>query len=176
MNKVISKASINLKLSDDLKEKIKSKADAKQQTVSQYMRQLLSNYYDGSLCKNEIAKNERKEFINSTNFLQLVVWMYSIKRSNKFKERQEDVDNYIRTLKKVDEHFPDNLIAEFNKVLSDLIRVTNENSIIYKDYKFANGYTSTPEFNFEILERYLLSFGIPIVVPSFKALEIIKKT
>jgi uncharacterized protein (DUF1778 family) len=38
MNKVISKASINLKLSDDLKEKIKSKADAKQQTVSQYMR------------------------------------------------------------------------------------------------------------------------------------------
>lgn len=175
MNKVISKASINLKLSDDLKEKIKSKADAKQQTVSQYMRQLLSNYYDGSLCKNEIAKNELKEFINSTDFLQLVVWIYSKKQSNKYKEGDKNIVNYIRTLKKVEEHLPTNLVTEFDKVLSDIIRSTNTKSIVSKDYTFANGYHSTPEFNFKILEKYLLNFGNPIVVPSMAGLDFLVK-
>jgi hypothetical protein len=135
------------------------------------MRALLSNYYDGSLCKNEIAKNERKEFINSTEFLQLVVWIYSIKRSNKFKESDKNIEKYIRTLKKVEEHLPANLVTEFDKVLSDIIRSINTKSIVSKDYTFADGYHFTPEFNFEILEKYLLNFGNPIVVPPMKGLE-----
>lgn len=167
MSKAIRKASINLKLTDDLKEKVKSKADLKQQTVSKYIRDLLSDYYDGSLCKGEIVKIERKEFINSTDFLQLVVWIYSKRKSNKYREGDKNIEKYIRTLKKTEEHLPKYVVAEFDKVLSDIIRSNNEKSISSKDYTFANGYSSTPEFMFEILERYLLSFGIPIVVPSF---------
>lgn len=175
MNKALSTASINLKLSDELKEKIKSKAESKQQTVSQYMRDLLSNYYDGSLCKNEIAKNERKEFINSTEFLQLVVWIYSKRKSNKYRERDKNIEKYIRTLKKIEEHLSGYMVAEFDKVLSDIIRSENQKIIALKDYSFTNGYSSTPEFNFEILEKYLLDFGNPIVVPDMNGLEFIKK-
>lgn len=171
MNKVISKASINLKLSDDLKEKIKRKADAKQQTVSQYMRALLAHYYDGSLCKNEIVKNERKEFINSTKFLQLVVWIYSKRKSNIYRESDKNIEKYIRTLKKVEEHLSTNLVTEFDMVLSDIIRSINTKPMVSKDYTFENGYHFTPEFNFEIFEKYLLNFGNPIVVPPMKGLE-----
>ena len=88
MSKPTRIASINLKLPDDLKAKLKSKAEIKQQTVSKYIRELLSNYFDGTLCKGDVVINERKTFINSTEFLKLIVWMYSIKRSSKFKETQ----------------------------------------------------------------------------------------
>lgn len=172
MSKAIRKASINLKLTDDLKEKVKSKADLKQQTVSQYIRELLSNYYDGSLCKNEIAKIERREFINSTDFLQLVVWIYSKKKSSKYREGDKNIEKYTRTLKKTEEQLPAYVVAEFDKVLSDIIRSTNEKLIVSKDYTFANGYSAKSEFNFEILEKYLLDFGNPIVVPSFERLKL----
>jgi hypothetical protein len=175
MNKVKGQASINLKLSEDLKKRTEEKADLKQQTVSKYIRELLSNYYDGSLCKNEIAKNERKEFINSTDFLQLVVWIYSKRKSNIYREGDKNIEKYIRTLKKVEEHLPANLVTEFDKVLSDIIRSTNTKSIVSKDYTFANGYHSTPEFNFEILEKYLLNFGTPIVIPSMAGLDFLVK-
>lgn len=175
MNKPTRKASINLKLPDELKAKLKSVAELKQQTVSKYMRELLSNYFDGSLCKGDVVKNERKTFINSTEFLKLIVWMYSIKRSKTYKQTQTDLDNYIETLKKIAQHFPNNLVKEFDKVLFDLIRVTNENSEYSKDYKFADGYNSTPEFNFEILEKYLFEFEKPIQFPSISRFGSLKK-
>lgn len=159
MNKFKGQASINLKLSENLKQRTKEKADLKQQTVSKYIRELLVNYFDGTLCISEMAKNQRKEFINSTEFLQLIVWMYSIRKLNKFKETQEELEGYISTLKKTQEHFPKNLVSEFDKVLLDLIRIANETSkYSKKDYKFADGYTSNPEFNFELLENYLFSY------------------
>lgn len=91
----MKKASINLKLPDDLKERVKNKSDLKQQTVSKYIRELLSNYFDGSLCKNEIAKNERKEFVGSTDFLQLVVWIYSKRKSNKYLEGDKNIEKPV---------------------------------------------------------------------------------
>jgi hypothetical protein len=175
MNKVKGQTSINLKLPEDLKQLTKEKADLKQQTVSKYIRELLSNYFDGTLCISEIAKNQRKEFINSTEFLQLIVWMYSIRKSNKFKETPGKLEGYISTLKKTQEHFPKNLVSEFDKVLLDLIRIENENSKYSKDYKFADGYSSNPEFNFEILENYLLSYESPIKPPPLSGTELLKK-
>lgn len=175
MSKAIRKASINLKLTDDLKEKVKSKADLKQKTVSKYIRDLLCSYYDGTLCKNEVAKDERKEFVNSTDFLQLVVWIYSKRKSSKYREGDKNIDKYIRTLKKTEEYLPRHLVTEFDKVLSDIIRSNNERLITSKDYTFANGYSSTPEFMFEVLERYLLNFGNPIVIPSMQGLDFITK-
>ncbi|MFL1012092.1 hypothetical protein [Flavisericum labens] len=151
--------SINLKLSDELKEKVKNRAGLRKQTISKYVRELLSNYFDGSLCKGEIIKNEKKEFINSTDFLQLIVWIYSKRRSNTFKEQPGELEGYIGTLKKTADHFPKHLVLEFDKVLLDLIRVQNVTTDFGKDYKFADGYSYTPNFNFEILEKYLLNYS-----------------
>lgn len=153
-----NKSSINLKMSEDLKSEIKKKADLKQQTISKYIRDLLSGYFDGTLCKAEKARNARNEFVNSTEFLQLIIWMYSVKRSKKFKEILPDPQYYIETLKNTAHHLPKYIVNEFDKVLFDLIRVANLASGSTKDYKFTNGYTSTPEFNFELLEKYLLNY------------------
>ena len=174
MSKPTRIASINLKLPDDLKAKLKSKAEIKQQTVSKYIRELLPNYFDGTLCKGDVVINERKTFINSTEFLKLIVWMYSIKRSSKFKETQSDLDNYIGTLKKTTQHLPKDLVLEFDKVLFDLIRVTNEASKYSKDYKFADGYKSTPEFDYELLEKYILNYEKLIKFPSISGCDLLK--
>ena len=161
-----NKSSINLKMSDDLKSKIKEKADLKQQTISKYIRELLSGYFVGTLCKSERAIIERKEFINSTEFLQLVVWIYTKKISSKFKETQDDLDKYIGILKKTTQHLPKHIVLEFDKVLLDLIRVTNEKSKYSKGYRFVNGDTSSLRFNFELLEKYLLNYEKPAKIPS----------
>lgn len=161
MNKVKGQASINLKLSEDLKKRTEEKADLKQQTVSKYIRELLSNYFDGTLCKDDIARNARKEFMNSIAFIQLIVWMYSKRKSAKFQEEPADLEKYIGTLKNTSNYLPNDLVLEFDKVLFDLIRVTNEESKYAKEYKFANGYSSTPQFNFELLENYLLNLKEP---------------
>lgn len=165
MSNDLGKASINLKMSDGLKEKIKTRADIRKQTVSKYIRELLSNYFDGSLCKAELDRNEKREYINSTEFLKLIVWIYSKKRSKEFKETTDDLDKFIGTLKKAELHLPKNLASELDKVLFDLIRVKNEASNYSKDYKFADGYSSSPEFNFEILEKYIRDYERPITVP-----------
>ncbi|MDO7173907.1 hypothetical protein [Mariniflexile sp. AS56] len=175
MSKPVSQASINLKLSDDLKEKIKTKAELKQLTISKYIRELLLDYFDGTLCRREVVKNQENEFVNSTDFLQLVVWVYSIKRSSKFKEKADDLDNYIKTLKKVDNHLPKYLVVEFDKVLSDVLRVINENTAYSKEYRFANGYSASPEFNFDLLEKYLLTYGKRIIVPDMSYLNLKEK-
>ena len=175
MSKTPIQPSINLKLSEALKEKINHKAHLKQQTVSKYIRELLSTYFDGTLCKGEIAKNARKEFINSTEFLQLVVWMYSKQKSKDFKEKIEELEGYVKTLKKAEEHLPKGLALEFDKVLFDVLRVKNENLKYSAGYKFTDGYSSTPEFNFELLEKYLLNYEKPMIVPSFKGISFPKK-
>jgi len=50
---------------------------------------------------------------------------------------------------------------EFDKVLSDVLRANDETLKYSKGYTFADGYSSTPEFNFELLENYLLTFEKP---------------
>jgi hypothetical protein len=175
MDKAVGQASINLKLTDDLKEKIKNRAGFRKQTISKYIRDLLSDYFVGTLCEREIEKNHRYEFVNSTEFLQLVVWMYSKKRSNKFIEKESEIENYIRTLKKIDDHLPKIIVDEFDKVLSDILRLNNLQSIYSKEFKFADGYSSSPEFNFEMLEKYILAFGKPLIVTSMEGLNLKKK-
>ena len=174
MSKPKSQPSINLKLSEELKEKVNQKASFKKQTVSKYIRELLVTYFDGTLCKGEIARNATKEFINSTEFLQLVVWMYSKRKSNDSKETHGEIDAYIKTLKSVERHFPKDLSSEFDKVLLDVLRVKNETSKYAKDYKFVDGYSSSPEFNFELLEKYLLNYEKSIIVPDISGLKIPK--
>lgn len=175
MSKPAYQPSINLKLSEDLKEKVNQRAAQKQQTVSKYIRELLSTYFDGTLCRSEIQRHAKKDFINSTVFLQLVVWMYSKRKTNGFKEKPEELDAYIKTLKNVEQHLPKDLAVEFDKVLFDVLRVKGETLKYSKEYRFADGYSSSPEFNFELFEKYLLNYEKPIALPSFPGFKNIAK-
>jgi len=44
-----------------------------------------------------------------------------------------------------------------------------------KEYKFVNSFSSTPEFNFELLEKYILNYENPTKVPSKKGIDLIKE-
>jgi hypothetical protein len=154
--------SVNLKLSEELKQKINIRANFKNQTVSKYLRELLTNYFDGTLCIGEIEKNEKKEFINSTEFLQLIVWIYSKQKKSDFKESDKDLDGYIKTLKKVVIYLPEDLVQEFDKILMDILRVKNEESKYSKDYRFVNGYSSSPKFNFQLFEEFIFRYEKPV--------------
>ncbi|WP_452218390.1 ribbon-helix-helix protein, CopG family [Lacinutrix undariae] len=157
MSKGVVQPSINLKLSEELKRRIKEKSDFEGLTVSKYIRELLSNYLDGTLCVEEKEVVKEDTFFTSIDFLQLIVWMYSKRNKNSFQETEEDLDRYIRILKKIEMHLPKNLSIEFDKVLLDILRVKNEKSKYSKNYEFARSYSSSPEFNFMLLEAYLLT-------------------
>lgn len=174
MNNDTGKSSINLKMSDELKEKIKLRANFRKQTLSRYIRELLADYFDGSLCKGTVTRNENKEFINSTEFLQLVVWVYSKRKSNKHKETPQDLDRYSATLKKTANHLPKYVVAEFDKVLLDIIRVQNESKKFTVSYKFVDVDSSSLMFNYDVLEKYLLNYEKVIKVPSLGSFEGLK--
>lgn len=160
--------SVNLKLSEELKQKINIRANFKNQTVSKYLRELLTNYFDGTLCIGEIEKNEKKEFINSTEFLQLIVWIYSKQKKSDFKESDKDLDGYIKTLKKVVTYLPEDLVQEFDKILMDILRVKNEESKYSKDYRFVNGYSSSPKFNFQLFEEFIFRYEKPVDIEAVR--------
>ena len=160
--------SINLKLSEELKQKINIKANFKNQTISKYLRELLTTYFDGTLCVGEIEKHEKKEFINSTEFLQLIVWMYSKREIKEFRESDKDLDGYVNTLKRISIYFSNALVLEFDKVLMDILRVKNEESKYSKDYRFVTGYSSSPKFNFQLFEEFIFRYEKPVDIEAIK--------
>lgn len=166
--------SVNLKLSEELKQKINSRANLKNQTVSKYLRELLTIYFDGTLCVGEIEKSKKKEFINSTEFLQLIVWMYSKREIREFRESDKDLDGYVNTLKRISTYFSDTLVLEFDKVLMDILRVKNEESKYSKDYRFVNGYSSSPKFNFQLFEEFIFRYEKPVDIDMIRELMRLK--
>ena len=56
------------------------------------------------------------------------------------------------------EDLPSKIISEFDKVLIDLIKIKNENeSLSYVRFKFCEISYSNTNFNYELLEEYLLN-------------------
>jgi hypothetical protein len=149
--------SINFRVPELLKIDILREAAFLNKTVSTYLRDLLTEYLDGSLYRDEIAFYERNEFINNTEFIQLVIWMYSKRNNKKCTSTPAQLDDYIKTLKKIDGNLPDEFVSEFDKVLEDVLRVKKETSDYKKEYKFCQSSHFSPGFDYGKLEDYLLN-------------------
>jgi len=61
----------------------------------------------------------------------------------------------------IDQYQPKHFVMEFDKVLLDVFRAKSATSNYSREYTFADGYSSTPEFNFSLLENYLLTLDKP---------------
>lgn len=153
----VSVSSVNLKLSQELKNQIKKQAEENNQTVSKFIRELLIEYLDGTLYDNELAFYRGKEYINSTEFLQLVVWMYTKKNEQNCTSTESQLNSYISTLKKTEHNLPKDLVKEFDKVLLDTMRVINEESSANKYFKFSDALSYSPTFDFIKFEDYILN-------------------
>lgn len=149
--------SINFRLPQELREKVLQKAAIENKTVSNYLRDHLESFLSGKLIEDAIAPYVRHKFINSNEFLQLVVWMYQKKENPRISDYDKLIQKeYIETLKKVSQYLPKDLADEFEKVLYDVIYSIQENRYSYKIF---NSDYSSINFDFEKLENYINNLG-----------------
>jgi len=142
--------SINFRLSEELKKWVAEQAENQNRTVSNYLRDHLEEFMNGDLY------GYKEDFKNSTEFIKLIIWMYSKRDEKNCTTTMNQLDNYIRTLKKIGEEFPDYLEVEFDKVLFDVIRVRNEKPEYYKEFIFSNKSNTQTGFDYNKLENHLL--------------------
>lgn len=157
-NKIVNNdPSINFRLPKKLKQRINKEAGQNNLTVSNYIRNLLESYYDGELFEEEMFAYRRYEFIQSTEFIKLAVWMYSKRNDRKYTSENDELDGYIRTLKKVEGYLPSHLVTEFDKVLQDLLSVKNkDSSYLQFDFCYEHG---NNKFNYSLLEAYIFNIS-----------------
>ncbi len=147
--------SINFRLPKDLREKVAKEAALLNVTVSNYLRNHLVDFYSGKLFEKEIVFDHSHELINSNEFLQLVVLVFSKRKNEKCKSTNDQLNRYIRTIKKLEGILPDSLVIEFDKVLMDLIRVQGDTSS-FRVFKFCGQSYTTTGFDYEKLESFIL--------------------
>ena len=148
--------SINFRLPKELREQIIQEAQLLNSTVSNYLRNHLDDFFSGKLYEKEIVFDQELKLINSAEFLQLVVWVFSKRRNEKCTSTNNELNSYIRTIKKLEGILPDNLVIEFDKILMDLIRVQGDTSQ-YRVFKFCGQSYTTPTFDYEKLENFVLN-------------------
>ena len=148
---------INFRLPEKLKLEIHKQASLVNKTVSNYLRDHLTKYLDGTLYQKEIDFLEDHQFVNSTEFLQLVTWMYRKRKDNYFRSDNEQLDKYIYTIKNIQHHLPIDLIQEFDKVLVCLLNVPSGNRIL----KFTGENIIREAFNYGKLEEFIERLNQP---------------
>ena len=148
--------SINFRLPEQLKREIYKRAAVENKTVANYLREHLTEFMDGSLFEKEVSHFQNHDFINSTEFLQLIVWMYTKREDKKCTSDNDQLDGYLETIKRISLNLPNDLVPEFNKVLFDILRVKNKDKEFEKIFKFSKKSDVKSGFNYERLEQYLL--------------------
>lgn len=153
--------SINFRLPEELKVNIYKRASLENKTVSNFLRDHLTEFMDGSLYAREISYFRDNSFINSTEFVQLITWVMTKKESSKCCSTNEQLDTYIQTIKRMDFSIPVNIVKEFDYVLADLIRVRNETGND-RSFYFCGIIGLDVKFNYNLLVNYILNILKPL--------------
>lgn len=148
--------SINFRLPAELKTEIYREAAIQNKTVSNFLRDHLREFMSGSLYEKEIAHYKNNSFINSTEFLQLISWVFSKRNESNCVASDQQLDMYVKTIKRMDSNIPDDLVKEFDKVLVDLVKVRNDTSS-YRTFEFCRSSAYDSNFKYELLEKFLLN-------------------
>lgn len=152
--------SINFRLPEELKVDIYKRASLENITVSNFLRDHLTEFMDGSLYAREISYFRDNSFINSTEFLQLITWVMTKRGNSKCFSTNEQLDTYIQTIKRMDFSIPANIVKEFDNVLADLIRVRNETGND-RSFYFCGLMGIDVKFNYNLLLNYILNILKP---------------
>ena len=153
--------SINFRLTEELKGDIYKRASLENKTVSNFLRDHLTEFMDGSLYAREISYFRDNSFINSTEFLQLITWVMTKRQNPKCLSTNEQLDTYIKTIKRMDFSIPANIVKEFDYVLADLIRVRNKTGDD-RSFYFCGFMGVDATFNHNLLVNYILNILKPI--------------
>ncbi len=148
--------SINFKLPKELREQVLREADLLNSTVSNYLRNHLIEFLSGRLYEKEIAFYKKQEILNTTEFLQLVTWVFVQRKNDKCIATEAQLNSYKQTLKKLEGKLPNPIVLEFDKVLVDLLRFQADLSSS-RAFKFGGNSYTNPLFDYGKLEHYLLN-------------------
>jgi hypothetical protein len=149
--------SINFRVSKELKNIIEGKAEEKNLTTSKYLRDLLEKVHSGEYCYKQEVRSKIESFLYSKEFLQLMIWIYRKKTIQKLEVETNDLMAYIKTLKKIEEHLPQNISQEFDKVLNDVLDLKNDNSYSAREkFEFHESWKEHKKINLELVEEFLL--------------------
>ena len=151
--------SINFRLSPELRKWILTEAISENKTVSNYLREHLNSFKDGTLYEEQVGWYRERMLVNTTEFLQLVAFVFSKKGNSLCTSTDDQLDWYIKTIKQMEmQGIPSNIMKEFDKVLMDLIRIKNtDRRYIAQSFKFCESSYSNPGFDYDMLENYLLN-------------------
>ncbi|WP_111710344.1 hypothetical protein [Lutibacter citreus] len=151
--------SINFRLSPEMKKWVINEAISKNVTVSNYLRNHLEKFIDGTLYDEFNQSDDHLPFLKSIEFLQLITFVFSKRENSKCTSTQEQLSEYIKTIKQMsNEDLPSKIISEFDKVLMDLIKVKNENKkLSYVHFEFCKTSYLDTSFKYKLLEKYLLN-------------------
>ncbi len=148
--------SLNFRLPKELREQVVREAGLLNSTVSNYLRNHLIEFLSGRLYEKEIAFYKKQEFLNTTEFLQLVTWVFVQRKNDKCIATESQLNSYKQTLKKLEGNVSDSLVLEFDKVLIDLLRFQADLSSS-RAFKFGGNSYSNPLFDYGKLEHFLLN-------------------
>ncbi|MEM5564156.1 hypothetical protein WNY78_03530 [Psychroserpens sp. AS72] len=153
-------ATLNFRIPKVLKATIIAKAEKENITSSKYLRDLLEAVHNGSYCNQDKLKSEREDFLFSIEFLQLIVWIYKKRENNRREVEKNDLERYVKTLKRTEKYLPESLVREFDKVLNNLLLVRAEMSYDGDYFDFHNSYNGDKKFNYEEVEKFLLNENV----------------
>lgn len=156
-------STLNFRVPTNLKSTIATKAQEMNITVSKYLRKLLEEVHDGTFVRKEVMEKERPTFLSSIEFMQLMIWIYQKRQDNKVMETEEQLAGYVRTLKRLDYYLPEEMVKEFDKVLTDLIALRKEKTYTYKRFDFAESYSGNHKFDYDKVGHYLLNLEVDLL-------------
>lgn len=148
---------LNLRISQKLRDRLIDDSHEKGITLSDHSREILTTY-----CK---AKNSNEtdnqtlldiRFYNSSEFIYLICWMFEKIRSPKHFGSKTELEDLKKIVLQVvtNKFFPPDLKQEFEKVLIDIQRVTNEFDLENNQFKFCELCTDEV-FDYSILTDFV---------------------
>jgi hypothetical protein len=153
-----SDPSINFRVSIELKNIIEGRAEEKNLTTSKYLRNLLEKVHSGEYCYKEEVRSKIESFLYSKEFLKLMIWIYRKKETKDLEVEKNELDKYIRTLKRIEEYFPQNVSKEFDKVLKDVLDLRDDNGFGSRSkFEFHTARNDYEKLDLKLVEDFFLN-------------------
>lgn len=130
---------LNVRIPQKLRDSLIDNAFEKGITLSDHSREILSSYFEAKNT-DEIDNQTLQDinFYNSSEFIYLIFWMFEKIRSPKYFGPKNELEDLKKIVLQVvtNKFFPSDLKQEFEKVLIDIQRVTNEFDSEHNQFKF----------------------------------------
>lgn len=148
---------LNVRLSQKLRDMLIEDSHEKGITLSDHSREILTDYCKAK--KSDEIDNQTLhdiQFYNSSKFIYLICWMFEKIRSPKHFGPKTELEDLKKIVLQVvtNKFFPPDLKQEFEKVLIDIQRVTNELDSENNQFKFCQLCTEEV-FDYSILTDFI---------------------